>query len=234
MKQTLQEQIYTTLIQQIAKNRWPENTLLPSENALASEFGVAKMTVRGALEKLVEDGFIAAIPSKGYFVKKRSCTHFSFNFDELNLSGTLPMKAKLLKLDIIHPDVTIAYNLHQPADSRIVYIKRCLYEKEKKIGIDEIYIPYYSGIPIVEEKISNAALLDFIEPLKSLYTLHRNITVNVINSSDSLSEALGIMSKTPLFCIEQRLTDDNGSPVAWQRITCRMESLVIKGNMLPK
>ncbi|MFH1135410.1 MAG: GntR family transcriptional regulator [Pseudomonadota bacterium] len=52
--------------------------LIPSENRLAREFGVSRMTARRALEELERDGLVDRIPGKGTFV--RQYRHYTRGF----------------------------------------------------------------------------------------------------------------------------------------------------------
>ena len=46
------------LLQNIESGEWPEYSPVPSENALANEFSVSRMTARRALQELAEQGVI--------------------------------------------------------------------------------------------------------------------------------------------------------------------------------
>ena len=54
--------------QRIARNRWPQGTKLPTLEALMREFGVARVTVRQAMELLARDGLVSAERGRGTFV----------------------------------------------------------------------------------------------------------------------------------------------------------------------
>lgn len=61
--------IYEDLRTQIAESVYVPGDLLPSEHALCEVYGVARLTVRRALEQLVTDGFIIRHQGKGSVVK---------------------------------------------------------------------------------------------------------------------------------------------------------------------
>jgi GntR family transcriptional regulator len=52
----------------IARNVWPPGTKLPTLEALMSEFDVARVTVRQAMELLARDGLVSAERGRGTFV----------------------------------------------------------------------------------------------------------------------------------------------------------------------
>lgn len=54
--------------QRIARNVWPPGTRLPTLEALMGEFGVARVTVRQAMELLARDSLVSAQRGRGTFV----------------------------------------------------------------------------------------------------------------------------------------------------------------------
>lgn len=61
--------VYETLRRQIADGEYKPGELLPSENELSAAYGLARPTVRKALAKLVEEGFVIKRQGKGSIVK---------------------------------------------------------------------------------------------------------------------------------------------------------------------
>ncbi|SDU80808.1 GntR family transcriptional regulator [Jiangella alkaliphila] len=52
-----------------------DGSLLPSERVLAERFGVARMTVRGAIDDLVARGLVRRVSGRGTFVRRPTLTH---------------------------------------------------------------------------------------------------------------------------------------------------------------
>lgn len=61
------EEIASTLTEEIESGRWPAGTLLPTFPELEARFGASRITVRGALDKLVTQGIVYS----GYINGKR-------------------------------------------------------------------------------------------------------------------------------------------------------------------
>jgi len=65
---TLPEQVKSDVEFKIAKGLWQPGERIPSEDALAEEYGISRMTVRHALIELVSNGMLCRVPGKGTFV----------------------------------------------------------------------------------------------------------------------------------------------------------------------
>tara|TARA_R110000737_G_scaffold334959_2_gene353451 strand:- start:1345 stop:2061 length:717 start_codon:yes stop_codon:yes gene_type:complete len=70
-RQTLADQLYGQILEQIVSNNLKQGERLPSENSIATAFGVSRPVVREALRKLQEDGLAEARRGVGTFVRRR-------------------------------------------------------------------------------------------------------------------------------------------------------------------
>ena len=73
-KTTLSDQVCKIIKEKIKSGEWPEDVRIPSENELADSFGVNRLTVRNALQKLNAMGIVETRAGEGTFVRK-----FDFN-----------------------------------------------------------------------------------------------------------------------------------------------------------
>lgn len=69
---SLPKQLARTLGERIAAGEWPAGTRLPSEQSLASQYGVSRSTVRTALRTLAEAGAVRVRQGTGTFVSPHS------------------------------------------------------------------------------------------------------------------------------------------------------------------
>lgn len=60
--------IADTIRQRIARGTWPRDAKLPTNEALAEEFGVSRVTVRQAVDILAREGIVEARQGRGTFV----------------------------------------------------------------------------------------------------------------------------------------------------------------------
>lgn len=74
-KNSLSDQIYEVIVKQITSGVWKTGDRLPSESELADMFGVNRLTIRGALQKLNAMGVLETRNGSGTYVTK-------FNFED--------------------------------------------------------------------------------------------------------------------------------------------------------
>ncbi|MFZ7131144.1 MAG: GntR family transcriptional regulator [Eubacteriales bacterium] len=232
MSKPLHEIIFNSIRDDINRGTYKVAEMLPSENTLAKSFNTTRMTVRNALIRLTDEGYIYSVAGKGYYIKEKKYNKYSFTFDETKIMNTNIEEAKLISVDIIKPDVDLSYNLRLPGDSRIVAIKRLLYIKGKKVAYDEKFIPYYSGIPIIESEINYATLPEIISNRESLFSMKKKLMITVMDSSPDIMEVFNFLEPQSIFRVEQTILDDEGEPIAWAKITYLMDYFHIDAKLI--
>ncbi len=80
-------QLESVLRDELAAGHYPERTPLPTEEALVRRFGVSRITVRRAMERLVQDGLIHRVPGRGTFVNAVPPREFRIERNPADLMG---------------------------------------------------------------------------------------------------------------------------------------------------
>lgn len=86
MAKPLYEQIYNFIIEEIRSGRLKHGDRIPSENELAHQFSVSRITTKKALTELSKSGMIIRIRGKGSFVADVNPLTISHHYDDVLLS----------------------------------------------------------------------------------------------------------------------------------------------------
>jgi DNA-binding GntR family transcriptional regulator len=62
------EKAYRTILERLKAGRYPVGMRMPTEGELAASFGVSRVTIRRALDMLVQDGYVESRQGSGYRV----------------------------------------------------------------------------------------------------------------------------------------------------------------------
>lgn len=135
-------QIADILRQRIARNYWPKESKLPTNEALAEEFGVSRITIRQAIDILVEEGFLEARQGSGTFVA-RTPVQDRWLQVETSLSELAEMYRDTSPkiINVAESDIQPALNAADgvPAE-RYVHMKRVHYRKDQPYCVISIFL----------------------------------------------------------------------------------------------
>jgi GntR family transcriptional regulator len=94
---------------------------LPSDAQLCDEFGVSRMTARGAVQRLVQDGLVYRVPGRGTFVAparaNRAASRILSFSDEMRRRGRVPSSH-------------LVERLRRPATP----------DEERRLGVDDVVV----------------------------------------------------------------------------------------------
>lgn len=90
---SLYEQLYRALRADIESGALEAGARLPSKRAFAKHLGVSVVTVEGALDQLVAEGYVRAVPSSGFYVQEIGPNLASFSRVSTRETVKSPSKA---------------------------------------------------------------------------------------------------------------------------------------------
>lgn len=211
------EDIRAEVLRRIRARDWPPGALIPGEEALAEEFGVARATVNRALTSLAEAGVIER--------KKRAGTRVA----------ELPVRRARLEIPVIRQDVLgrgLAYDFKLLADR----IAPAPVPVAARLGLPEGLPMRYletlhlaAGRPFVlETRWLNPAVLPSPAPdfastsanewlVTHVSLVSGDIAFTAEPASPREAEVMGVAPGTALL-VAERTTQGTGGPVTWVRL----------------
>jgi GntR family transcriptional regulator len=126
---------------------------VPPERALASRFGLARMTVRQAVDSLVAEGVLERVVGLGTFVARPKVdlqvklTSYS---EEMQRRGMIPA-ARVLSFEQIPATVHLSRELQLEEGTPVIRFRRLLLADGEPMSVDENFIPAHRVPGILDE-----------------------------------------------------------------------------------
>lgn len=137
----LWSQLYDILEIRILNGDYKEGENLPSEMVLMEEFGVSRITVRQAMDKLMNAKLIDRKRGKGTVVLKREnnvTTSFQSSFYGLEERNHINDR-RIISLEYVKPPIDVAYYFNIPVSKKVLKLVRQTYIDDKPITHYETY-----------------------------------------------------------------------------------------------
>ncbi|MGE5645244.1 MAG: GntR family transcriptional regulator [Acidobacteriota bacterium] len=162
----LYHQLKAILLEGLRRGRWKPNEQLPTEEALAAEFGVSKATVREALRDLALAGLVRREQGRGTFAAEakiqfgpRELRSFT---EEMRDSG-LPVRSRVLEQKMVEAGPDVAERLRIPEGTPVFVLHRLRMAGEEPMGLETAHIPAALVPGFLELKFDAASLYETLE-----------------------------------------------------------------------
>jgi GntR family transcriptional regulator len=175
------------------------------------------MTVRRAINILIDQGVVTAAQGRGTFVKPVAMGAASFQLTELQnlFSDPAHTTVRLLETHIVTADERIARKLAIAIKQRTIYIRRLLCTDGAPAFYHREYLIYDPTRPIVESEMEVTALQHLFSG--SGETILKRGDLNIEATILTEEEACLLQAPQPMaaFCLEHLFYDFDDKPISW-------------------
>jgi len=137
--------IRESIREMIASGELERGNRLPSEDELATQYGVSRMTVRQGISDLIDDGLLYRRHGVGTFVAlphiERDHSRLIDFFENSNVKG-INTKSSILNIEVIPVNPKIAKALLLEDDDLVIRIHSLRYADDVPVTMHDAYIPY--------------------------------------------------------------------------------------------
>jgi len=210
-------QLVNILRQSMAAGILRPGDQLPSEAQLCERYGVSPMTVRRAINMLVDQGVIVAEQGRGTFVKPIAMGEASFHLKELQdiFNDTEHTTVNVLEARIVSADERVARKLEIAIGRRTVYIRRLLRTDGLPSLYHREYLVYDPTRPIVEAELEVTALQRLFSGTGETILKRGEISMEATLLDEEEARLLHVQQPMAAFCFEHLFYDFEDCPISW-------------------
>ena len=198
MAKTKYDQIYAELRARIEQQEYGFQELLPSENTLVKEYGCSRNTVRRAIGRLADEGYVQSLHGKGVRI-----IYQPGQLSEFMLSGIESLKeavarnqkeyrTKVVCFAELTVDQRISARTTIPVGEEIYYIQRVRYIDGEALILDHNYFLKEVARDLTPE-IAEQSIYAYLEQElgENIVTTKRKVTVERASQIDEMYLELG-------------------------------------------
>ncbi len=219
-------QLVNILRRQIAEGKLRPGDQVPSESQLSRLYGVSPMTVRRAINILVDQDVVSTAQGSGTFVKPVGLSTATFGLEELyGLFSDRQTDVKLLEARTALADERVARKLLVPRGTRVIYLRRLLRRGDDPILYHREYLPYDPALPLVEAEMEVTSLRGLFEGSDASILKHGELRIETTVLNEEEGRVLLLPVGAAAFHLEHVFYGLDNRPVSWGWFICRGDRL---------
>jgi GntR family transcriptional regulator len=229
-------QLVRILSDEIARGQYLPGDQLPSESQLCARFDVSGMTVRRAMNIMVDRGIVTAAQGKGVFVRGLDMREAAFRLREGHEAGALGAEGqvRLLQAAIQTADERVARKLAIAPDAKVVYLRRLVHGAAGPIMYHREYLIYDPRRPVVEAELQITSLEGLFRGQAGQGLRRGDLTMEAVVLNREEAEVLGMPEGFAALCLEHIFYDFDNRPVAWGWFICRADRYNLVAHIGPE
>ncbi|GAB6093487.1 GntR family transcriptional regulator [Furfurilactobacillus curtus] len=212
-------QIHNRLRKAVEDGQWQVGDKIPSERELAIQFGVSRMTLRQAVQTLVEEGLLERRVGAGTYVANRKVQERMSgvtSFTELmEQAGKVP-SSRTVSYHITAPSLSESEKLQLAPTEQILRMERIRFGNDEPICFEVATVPERLIKRFSKEDVTNS-LYRVLEDEAGLKVGHAQQTVSAMTASERVAEYLNVKRSAPLLRLRQVSFLNDGTPFEYVR-----------------
>ncbi len=178
-----------------------ENGMIPSERELMSLFNVSRITVKRAIDELVNEGYLYRIQGKGTYIKSDEGNHDLVSLmsctEDIIRMGMIPSK-KLIHHLVEEADVTRIRRLQLSKGDKVLMLQRVYYADNEPLNYTTTYLPIKVFPGIEEYDFSKESIYDIVENKYGVQITKTQRTLEAVLAIDEAADYLELEQKKPV------------------------------------
>ncbi|UDM31904.1 GntR family transcriptional regulator [Lentilactobacillus laojiaonis] len=227
-------QIHNEIKTNIEDGKWKIGDRIPSERELSIDFGVSRMTLRQAIQTLVDEGILERRVGSGTYVanqKVQEKMSTVTSFTDLMLAQNKVPSSKTISYHIMEPSLSEVEILGIKENEPVLRMERIRYGDNVPICFEVATIPekFIDGL---DKSEVTSSLYQSLEQKNNMIIGKAQQTISSTLAAEKIAEYLDIKRSDPILMLRQTTYLKNGKPfeyVRTQYVADRFEFYLEKG-----
>jgi GntR family transcriptional regulator len=212
------------LASEIARGDYQPGDRLPSEDELLIRFDVSRITVRRAIQNLVQRGVVEIRRGLGTFVLApkvlQELTRLTGFVEDMNIHGR-KASARVVSQGVVAASVRVAQHLGINKGTRVMQIKRVRLADSVPMSFDETYLPLEIGREVVRNDLRVMPIFTLLEEKYGIPLTEAIYSLEAATASADVAKALGVPEGASIFRIERTSFTTGGKPIDYEMLSYR-------------
>lgn len=208
------------IIAGIASGAYKPHSKLPSQRDLGDDFGLSHMTVRRAINELIQEGLIYARQGSGLFVaepKRDAELGPLIGFTEdMKLRG-MAASSRLLDRRIVSASTMLATTLRVVVGQPLVFLRRLRFADNEPMGIQSTFLPASLVPGLLDIELENISLYELLRTRFAVRMVDAQTSASAELASEEEAELLQLPLPAALLVTEQVTFIEGGQPIEFAR-----------------
>jgi GntR family transcriptional regulator len=221
---TLYAKIEETIATEIAQGEYRPGDQLPTEDALLQRFQVSRITVRRAIQNLVNRGLLEIRRGLGTFVLspriEAELTKLTGFVEDMSAAGR-KATARVISQRVVAASARVAERLQLAKGTKVMQIKRVRLADGMPISFDETYLPLPLGKQIAHNDLRLHPIFTLLEREYGVPLVEADYELEAVIATKAVADALQVRVGSPIFQIERTSMTMGNQPVDYEVLSYR-------------
>jgi GntR family transcriptional regulator len=209
--------VQSALLQRVQQGELKPGDRLPSEEMLAREYGVSRLTVREAMRRLADQGYVTRVRGSGTFIADRvaarvSSTKFTGRLEDY-YAEIQRVSVKSAQIAEVPPPDRVREALALDARAMVVRIRRLRVLENQPFAVTTNWIRLEYGRRIEEADLYQLPLVQIFEQKLGVVFGDALQTIEATFATHEVAAALEVPFGAPVLYVERVMRDQAGTPV---------------------
>ncbi|MBL8120354.1 MAG: GntR family transcriptional regulator [Anaerolineae bacterium] len=213
-----------SIAQAITNGEYAPHDQLPSQRTLGQQFGLSHMSVRRAINELIQEGLIYAVAGKGLYaaapkvdVERDGMVSFSEDMRSRGMAAS----SRILRAEVVSAPTLLAQVLGVEIGAALVYLRRLRLANDEPMAVQDTYLPRALCPDLLEQIGQSPSLFALLREVYHLRLARSSNAAEAVLATDEEARLLGMTLPAALLITEQITYLDNGQPVEFVRSAYR-------------